>query len=494
MKQTFKKIVFGILAFQMLSMSLPAQASNFDAVLTHGPDYPESTDSTKPIYVGDTFTEAIILKNNTGQAMSSAFVNLKGVDTGLLQFQPNSVEVHYFPYDPSTPAIAQADSSNIVDTQSNDLFYSTLTSVSTTCSMASSCNGDGVQLTDFGPNDAYVILFNYTAKAVGSVTPQVHFGGSGISTIGDRDSIRISSRGAGGGTGGGGTGGTGGTGTGGSGTGGLGGTGTGGLGGTQPGDAVGGPCGNTNIPAGIANLFTFGNFCSVNDVLVWAIKFLLSIVAMLAVLFIIYGGFQYIMSAQSGGEKAALVGKKTITNAIIGLIISILAYSMINIVLSSLKGNVLTSTNPTNPINQRPTNNCGNFTNPTDISFASAEKNITVSSGGTIEQDIIAANHQNVPIKNAYISYGVRRGSGDSSYISYQYGTLTMNGGTLQDSNFTAGLMTNQGLSVGDIPACGSVEIKFNVTAMKAGKIVTETFLKGSNISQIGDPDPITIQ
>ena len=64
---------------------------------------------------------------------------------------------------------------------------------------------------------------------------------------------------------------------------------------------------------------------------------LLPIVGIISILFIIIGGFQYIVSR--GNEEQAETGKKTLTNAIIGLVITILSYYIVVIVINALKGN-----------------------------------------------------------------------------------------------------------------------------------------------------------
>ena len=65
---------------------------------------------------------------------------------------------------------------------------------------------------------------------------------------------------------------------------------------------------------------------------------LLPIVGLIAVLFIIIGGFQYITSR--GDEELAAAGKKTLTNAIIGLVIVILAYVIVAVTINALEGRV----------------------------------------------------------------------------------------------------------------------------------------------------------
>ncbi len=65
---------------------------------------------------------------------------------------------------------------------------------------------------------------------------------------------------------------------------------------------------------------------------------LLPIAALISMAFIIYGGFQYITSR--GDEELAASGKKTLTNAIIGLAIVILSYVMVAVVVNALEGRV----------------------------------------------------------------------------------------------------------------------------------------------------------
>lgn len=76
---------------------------------------------------------------------------------------------------------------------------------------------------------------------------------------------------------------------------------------------------------------------SVRDVptlIVFVIKILLFIGGGVAVLFIILGGYQYLTSA--GNEEQAEQGKKTLINAIIGIVIVVLSYVIINAVLGTI--------------------------------------------------------------------------------------------------------------------------------------------------------------
>ncbi len=60
----------------------------------------------------------------------------------------------------------------------------------------------------------------------------------------------------------------------------------------------------------------------------------LSLVGIIAVAFLIYGGFRYITSA--GNEEAAEGGKKIITNAIIGLVVIIFSYVIVTVIVNAL--------------------------------------------------------------------------------------------------------------------------------------------------------------
>ncbi len=69
---------------------------------------------------------------------------------------------------------------------------------------------------------------------------------------------------------------------------------------------------------------------NVNSLIRTVINWLLGIAFAVAVLFLIIGGFQYITSA--GNEEAAEKGKGTAVNALIGIVIIILSYVIVNVV------------------------------------------------------------------------------------------------------------------------------------------------------------------
>lgn len=71
---------------------------------------------------------------------------------------------------------------------------------------------------------------------------------------------------------------------------------------------------------------------SINGFIRTVIDWLLGIAFGIAVLFLIIGGFWYITSA--GNEETAEKGKGTAINAIIGIVIIILSYVIINVISS----------------------------------------------------------------------------------------------------------------------------------------------------------------
>lgn len=88
--------------------------------------------------------------------------------------------------------------------------------------------------------------------------------------------------------------------------------------------------------SGIRSLFPAVAFNSVPGLIVFVIQILLYIAGGVAVLFVIIGGFQYITSA--GNAEGATKGKKTVVNAIIGIVLIILSYMIISVITNTILG------------------------------------------------------------------------------------------------------------------------------------------------------------
>jgi len=70
-------------------------------------------------------------------------------------------------------------------------------------------------------------------------------------------------------------------------------------------------------------------------ILAFLIEIGLGLVGILSMAFIIFGGIQYITSR--GDEEQATAGRKTLTNAIIGLVIVIFSWVIVATVINALK-------------------------------------------------------------------------------------------------------------------------------------------------------------
>jgi uncharacterized membrane protein len=69
---------------------------------------------------------------------------------------------------------------------------------------------------------------------------------------------------------------------------------------------------------------------SVNQLIIKVIRIMLGIAFGVAVLFLIIGGFYYITA--QGNEESAAKGKQTVINALIGIVIIIMSYVIVNVI------------------------------------------------------------------------------------------------------------------------------------------------------------------
>ena len=73
----------------------------------------------------------------------------------------------------------------------------------------------------------------------------------------------------------------------------------------------------------------------ITDLLVKIIQILLAVAFLISVLFLVYGGFQYVFSA--GSDDKAKAGRKTVLNSLIGIAIIILSYVIVQIVVRAVQ-------------------------------------------------------------------------------------------------------------------------------------------------------------
>lgn len=89
--------------------------------------------------------------------------------------------------------------------------------------------------------------------------------------------------------------------------------------------------------AGGTNIMGTGPFfCTASDTILTVINYALVLSGTITVLFLIVGGFWYLTSA--GNEEQAEKGKKTLINSVIGLVVIILAFTIVRIVSGTLTG------------------------------------------------------------------------------------------------------------------------------------------------------------
>ena len=77
---------------------------------------------------------------------------------------------------------------------------------------------------------------------------------------------------------------------------------------------------------------------SIVNIMVSIARFLTYVGVGLSVLFMVWGGIRYITS--NGNEETATKAKQILINATIGLVVSIVAFTIVNILASLLQGNV----------------------------------------------------------------------------------------------------------------------------------------------------------
>lgn len=93
---------------------------------------------------------------------------------------------------------------------------------------------------------------------------------------------------------------------------------------------------NTNVPAGTkcTPAIDLSDPAQVASIVLALIEIMLRISALVAVGFIIYGGFRYILS--QGNSDSATAARKTIINAVVGLVIAMVATFVVSFVARTL--------------------------------------------------------------------------------------------------------------------------------------------------------------
>lgn len=90
----------------------------------------------------------------------------------------------------------------------------------------------------------------------------------------------------------------------------------------------------TDVPGNLTN--ATGGSGSFKQVLITIVNFALGFLGIIAVVMIIYGGYMYVISG--GDEGQAGKGKQIIIYAIIGIVIILLSFAIVNTVLGAATG------------------------------------------------------------------------------------------------------------------------------------------------------------
>ena len=115
---------------------------------------------------------------------------------------------------------------------------------------------------------------------------------------------------------------------------------------------------------------------SAGDIAKDVVNIMFFIVGVMAVIMIIWGGIRYVLSA---GNSAALTSaKNTIMYAVIGLIVAILAYTIVNFVINTVSGNGGSSSS--NSSNSSDNSNSSNSNSSSKNSNSSNKSNSNSSS------------------------------------------------------------------------------------------------------------------
>ena len=90
--------------------------------------------------------------------------------------------------------------------------------------------------------------------------------------------------------------------------------------------------GLNQISSAFGNTSQIGTARTLPQLILAIIRLMLMIAGMIAVVFVIVGGYMYVTSA--GNSEQAEKGKNTLVNAIIGIIVIVLSYVIINVIVN----------------------------------------------------------------------------------------------------------------------------------------------------------------
>jgi hypothetical protein len=149
---------------------------------------------------------------------------------------------------------------------------------------------------------------------------------------------------------------------------------------------------DTACPTNLSSVSSLGlpAYCNVvgsdsTGLLTHIINLLLALLGVIAVLFIIIGGYRMVTS--NGDEKNFEKGRKTVTYAIIGLVVAVLAFTIITVI-----GNTLGSATNSNSSSSSSQSTTNNTTNNANGNTATAASCASLTSAGNINAETTDSN------------------------------------------------------------------------------------------------------
>ena len=181
--------------------------------------------------------------------------------------------------------------------------------------------------------------------------------------------------------------------------------------------------------------------CTASSAIAWITNMALGFAGVIAVVFIIVGGYMYLTSA--GNEEGAEKGRKVLTNAIIGLIIIILSATIIRIVVNTLATeNTSVTSNITYPTaSGTPPTGGATTGNP------SSQQLTSLSSGFNVSTSQVTASIPKASEDAIKAACGVQAiGNNVSIMVEINNTNVGVAPLTLQGQNYTAAVILGTGL------------------------------------------------
>ena len=216
---------------------------------------------------------------------------------------------------------------------------------------------------------------------------------------------------------------------------------------------------NINIVSDLPQYCTFGGL------IMTAVNIALAFAGTVAVLFIIIGGFWYMTS--SGDEEQAEKGRKTLVNAVIGLVVIIMSFAIVRIVNNTLTGGTGGSNNTPSTDNQNNNNNSSNSSNINLLDAITFPGSITPGNTALVVFSLKTSSQEELAAGQKAISDACSGGAFNNATFN-----ISINGTKAGTSKFTA---NNSGISAGVSVSIPSGQTQTELVADICGNIIANS-------------------